>query len=176
MLRSINLSTEYGDPFDEETSLKPVSSDYKTMGEMGKEYILNWKGAFLNIEKGLHASGEGGGSYQQNSLCVFVSSRRGKKVVANGHPTGYTFIRCKPEGVWDHVVATVPPDIATTMDATTRIEFKRKKTTDSSSSKKKKHRNESESGDELDLSSEEGDPKLNILHRLEQFFKVGNNK
>jgi hypothetical protein len=60
-LRSINLSTDYGDRWwsiDKEKSLKPVSSDFKTTGEMVKEYTLNWKGAFLKIEKGIGTSEE----------------------------------------------------------------------------------------------------------------------
>ena len=58
-------------------------------------------------------------------------------MAANGHPIGYLFIRCKQEEMWDHVVATIPPDIAATMDNTPRIDFKRKKGEVSSSSKRK---------------------------------------
>ena len=155
--------------------MKPVPRDYKTTGEKVKEIILNWKGVFLHIEECLRASGDGDGSYEQNSLHDFISNRRtqiGKKVTANGHPTGYSFIRCKREEMWDHVVATLPPNIAVAMDKTPSIDFKRKKGQVSSSAKKKNHRasgsgSASEDGLEDDC---DNDPRLNILLRLEMGF------
>ncbi len=63
ILQSVNLSTDYGEPFDEERPLKPVPQDCKTTGEKVKEIILNWKGVFLHIVECLRASEEGDGAY-----------------------------------------------------------------------------------------------------------------
>jgi hypothetical protein len=74
--------------------------------------------------------------------------------------------------MWDHVVATLPPNIAVAMDKTPSIDFKRKKGQVSSSAKKKNHRasgsgSASEDGLEDDC---DNDPRLNILLRLEMGF------
>jgi hypothetical protein len=76
MIKSVLVCTEYDKPFHVQIDLKTVSNEYRTPGEKIKEYILNWKGAFLDIEDGFWTSNEGDGSRQYKSTCDFIGKNQ----------------------------------------------------------------------------------------------------
>jgi len=156
ILKSVDMSLDYGHPFCEEYDLPPLTEEHRVTAESIKEKLVKLKGAILLIEDNLKASGEGEGSLRGNTVKDFTNGPRAKGKLANGDATGYTYIRLKELELFDHFVCVSPTTVAATMGNVPSIGSgeKRKATSSKKSSSKKKMR------------SNNADP-INLLVRME---------
>lgn len=184
VLFSVDMGTDYGEPFQESFQLNQTA---KTItGAIVKEYILSWKRPFIWIEDSISASGSGEADPRGTEVKQFCQKPRkdaNGNVMAMGDALGYAFKRCKEEGVWDSVTATMDSESAATMENNPQIKTPRNTQSQLQSASKKRSGKQSRSSrkgkkkakssgvsDGYD-SDDNGDPKMNLWNRV-----VGNQE
>jgi hypothetical protein len=179
---TIDMGTDYGEPFHEVIALKPHGGP-KTTGYDVKQHVYDMKRPFNWIMESILASGSGRNDPRGSEVKQFCQKPRldgNKKVIALGNVVGYFFMRCKGlEGVFESIANIINDDFAGTMDNAGHIQTphnqkvggaaagsaKRSSQRKSSSTNKKKAK--SSDGNESDGE----DAKLILLNRL-----VGNQE